>query len=149
MFIDEDNNIELKEILNSSLAKEIVAFLNTDGGTIYLGIKNNREVIGVNNIDENMRKISDVITDQISPRCVSFVNQYHETLEGKNIIKIEVKKGNQLFYIKKYGMSEAGCYVRIGSSCKSLLPEEIQDRFIKSLQIHKQNIIDIPSRKKN
>ena len=81
IFIDEDNNIELKEILNSSLAKEIVAFLNTDGGTIYLGIKNNREVIGMNNIDENMRKISDVITDQISPRCVSFVNQYHETLE--------------------------------------------------------------------
>ena len=39
MFIDEDNYIELKEILNSSLAKEIVAFLNTDGGTIYLGIK--------------------------------------------------------------------------------------------------------------
>ena len=33
MFIDEDNNIELKEILNSSLAKEIVVFLNTDGGT--------------------------------------------------------------------------------------------------------------------
>ena len=58
MFIDEDNNIELKEILSSSLAKEIVAFLNTDGGIIYLGIKNNREVIGMNNIDENMRKIS-------------------------------------------------------------------------------------------
>lgn len=149
MFMDEDNNIELKEILNSSLAKEIVAFLNTNGGTIYLGIKNNREVIGMNNVDENMRKISDVITDQISPRCASFVNQYHETLEGKNIIKIEVKKGNQLFYIKKYGMSETGCYVRIGSSCKSLLPEEIQDRFIKSLQIHEQNIIDIPSRKKD
>ena len=103
----------------------------------------------MNNIDENMRKISDVITDQISPRCVSFVSQYHETFEGKNIIRIEVKKGNQLFYIKKYGMSEAGCYVRIGSSCKSLLPEEIQDRFIKSLQIHEQNIIDIPSRKKD
>lgn len=88
MFIDEDNNIELKEILNSSLAKEIVAFLNTDGGTIYLGIKNNREVIGMNNIDENMRKISDVITDQISPRCVSFVNQYHETLEEKILLKL-------------------------------------------------------------
>lgn len=26
MFIDEDNNIELKEILSSSLAKEIVEF---------------------------------------------------------------------------------------------------------------------------
>ncbi len=46
MFIDEDNNIELKEILNSSLAKEIVAFLNTDGGTIYLGIKTTAKSLG-------------------------------------------------------------------------------------------------------
>ena len=36
MFIDEDNKIELKEIINNTLPKEIVAFLNTDGGTIYM-----------------------------------------------------------------------------------------------------------------
>ena len=38
MFIDEDNKIKLKEIINNTLPKEIVAFLNTDGGTIYIGI---------------------------------------------------------------------------------------------------------------
>ncbi len=149
MFNDEDNKIELKEIVSESIPKEIVAFLNTDGGNIYIGIRKNREIIGIKNVDDVMRNLSDIITDKISPRCVSFVNQYHELLDGKDIIRIEVKKGDKLYYIKKYGMSENGCYIRIGSSCKSLTPEEIQDRFIKSLTIKETNIVDIPSSKTN
>ena len=147
MFDDEDNKIELKEVVADSVPKEIVSFLNTDGGNIYIGIKKNREVVGIKNIDDTMRIISDIITDKISPRCVSFVKQYHEELEGKDIIRIEIKKGDKLYYIKKYGMSENGCFIRIGSSCKSLTPDEIQDRFIKSLTIKETNIIDIPSTK--
>lgn len=148
MFIEEDNKIELKEIVSNSLSKEIVSFLNTEGGIIYIGINKEKEVVGVKNIDESMRVISDIITDQISPRCISFVKQYHEKIEGKEIIKIQVNKGDKLFYIKKYGLSEAGCYIRLGSSCRSLTPEEIQDRFIKTLTINEVNIVDIPSRKK-
>ena len=63
IFIDEDNKIELKEIINNTLPKEIVAFLNTDGGTIYIGINKNRTVIGVDNMDDSLRVISDIITD--------------------------------------------------------------------------------------
>lgn len=40
-----------------------------------------------------------------------------------------------------------GCYIRIGSSCKSLMPEEIKGRFIKSLSNITASIVDIPSRK--
>ncbi len=149
MFIDEDNKIELKEVVNNTLPKEIVSFLNTDGGTIYIGVNKKREVVGLKSVDETMRLISDIITDQISPRCVTFVNQIHEKIDGKEIIRIDVKQGNQLFYIKKYGLSEAGCYIRIGSSCKSLTPEEIQDRFIKSLSVKETSIVDIPSSRNN
>jgi len=149
MQMDEDNGIEFKEIVNTTLPKEIVAFLNTDGGTIYIGINKDGKALGVKSIDDSLREISDVITDQISPRCVSFVSPKRDNINGKDVIRIDVKKGNQLFYIKKYGMSENGCYIRIGSSCRSLTPEEIQDRFIKSLTIKETNIIDIPSGRKN
>lgn len=81
MFIDEDNKIELKEIINNTLPKEIVAFLNTDGGTIYIGINKNRTVIGVDNMDDSLRVISDIIIDQISPRCVSFVMPKKDVME--------------------------------------------------------------------
>ena len=149
MFLDENDRLEYKEKISNILPKEIVSFLNTEGGTILIGINKKKEVVGVTNVDETMRQISDIITDQISPRCISFVKQSHETINGKDIIKIEIKKGNQLFYIKKFGLSEMGCYVRIGSSCKSLMPDEIKERFIKTLSNSTINIIDIPSRKNN
>lgn len=149
MFLDENDRLEYKEKISNTLPKEIVSFLNTEGGTILIGINKKKEVVGVTNVDETMRQISDIITDQISPRCISFVKQSHETINGKDIVKIEIKKGNQLFYIKKFGLSEMGCYVRIGSSCKSLMPDEIKERFIKTLSNSTINIIDIPSRKNN
>lgn len=149
MFQSEDNKTELKEQVSNTLPKELVAFLNTEGGSVYIGIKKNGEVIGVRDVDLAMREISDVITDQISPRCVEYVHQSRISLEGKDLIKIEVEKGDKLYYIRKYGLSENGCYVRIGSSCKSLLPHEIADRYIKSLYIKEKSIADIPSRRKN
>jgi len=145
----ETDIIELKEKVTSSVAKEIVAYLNTDGGTIYVGIKDDGKVIGVNNVDESMKQISDIITDQISPKCSKFVNQKQEILENKNIIKISVLRGNQLFYIKKYGLSENGCYVRIGTTCKSLSPNEIQERFINYLSIPEKQITDIKASRQN
>ena len=147
MLINENDKLEYKEKVSNSLPKEIVSFLNSEGGTILIDVNKKNDLVGIINIDETMREISDIITDQISPRCVSFVKQFHEIIDGKNIIKIEVEKGNQLFYIKKYGLSEMGCYIRIGSSCKSLTPEEIKERFINSLSNITTSIVDIPSRK--
>ena len=102
MLIDENDKLEYKEKVSNSLPKEIVSFLNSEGGTILIGVSKNKNLVGIINIDETMREISDIITDQISPRCISFVKQFHEIIDGKDIIKIEIKKGNQLFYVKKY-----------------------------------------------
>lgn len=101
IFIDEDNKIELKEIINNTLPKpkEIVAFLNTDGGTIYIGINKNRTVVGVENMDDSLRAISDIITGQISPRCVSFVMPKKDVIEGKNVIRIDIKKSSKIPFI--------------------------------------------------
>lgn len=149
MFQSKDNKTELKESVSNTLPKELVAFLNSDGGIVYVGIKKDGKVAGVKDVDASMRQISDVVTDRISPRCVEYIHQSRISLEGKDVIKIEVAKGDKLYYIKKYGLSENGCYIRIGSTCKSLTPEEIADRYLKSLNAKEKSIADIPSKKKN
>ena len=63
----ESENTELKERYTDTICKEIVSFLNTDGGTIIIGVKDDGTVIGVEKIDETLRKISDVISMQIEP----------------------------------------------------------------------------------
>ena len=63
----ESETLELKEKYTDNIVKEIVSFLNGNGGTILIGIKDNGIVIGVDKIDETLRKISDIITGQIEP----------------------------------------------------------------------------------
>ena len=147
---DETDKMELKETVNDSLAKEIVAFLNADGGTILVGVNKRKEIIGVKgNIDEVQRKISDVITDSISPRCIKYVRQHVITFQGNQVIEINITPDHShLYYIKKYGLSERGVYVRDGSSSKPLYPDEIKERYTKTLNVIEPDLTEMPSKRK-
>ena len=118
MIFTETEKTELKQKLTDSIPKEIVAFLNTDGGTIYIGVNDNGSVCGIEKLDESLKKIVDIIENQILPESSSFVELGTKYIENKHIIEIKVRKGESLYYIKKYGRSSQGCYVRVGSTCR-------------------------------
>ena len=63
----ESETIELKEKYVSDIKKEIVAFANTIGGVIYVGISNTGEVVGVESADFVMQQISNAVRDSIRP----------------------------------------------------------------------------------
>ena len=54
MKFQETESIELKRTLNKDFAKEVVAFLNTRNGIIYIGVDDTGNVIGVDNVDKIM-----------------------------------------------------------------------------------------------
>lgn len=127
----ENKNIEYKEQLpenNSKYLKTVVAFCNTSGGKIVIGIKDDsKEVIGVPNDDvfRIMDGIANAISDNISPQVIP--NIYMQAVENKTVIVIEIYPGNlRPYYIKSLG-KEKGTYVRIGGTSrptdKSLLRE--------------------------
>ena len=84
----ESERVELKEHAKDELVKEIVAFLNADGGTIYIGVNDKGEVVGVANIDKELLKIADMITQQIEPNPQELVKPELLFDEGKTIIAI-------------------------------------------------------------
>ena len=47
----ETEKVELKRVLNDSFEKEVVAFLNSHDGTVYIGVDDDGTIIGVNNVD--------------------------------------------------------------------------------------------------
>lgn len=144
MIFQETEKVELKRILNDTLPKEIVAFLNSFDGTIYIGVEDDGTVVGVNALDETQKKIADIITTQILPNPQSFVDLGTKFVDGKNVIEIKVAKGNSLYYIKKYGRSANGCFVRIGTTCRGMTEDEIEQRFVESISIPKKAIKDMP-----
>ena len=61
----ETENIEFKLQITDEIYKEVIAFANTDGGTIYIGIDDNGNVVGIDNVDETYTRITNGIRDAI------------------------------------------------------------------------------------
>ncbi len=126
----ESENLELKEKYTDIICKEIVSFLNTSGGTIVIGVKDDGTVIGVDKIDETFKKISDIITTQIEPNPQDEVNSEIRFENGKTLIVINVPQGIKHIYCqKKYGFSSAGCSIRVGTTCREMTSEQIRNRY--------------------
>ena len=51
----ESEKVELKAKYTDTICKEIVAFLNANGGRIIIGVDDNGNVIGVDKIDETLK----------------------------------------------------------------------------------------------
>ena len=97
----ESESMELKEKYSDTISKEIVSFLNSDGGTIVVGVKDNGYVTGVDKLDETLRKISDIITMQIEPNPQDEVSTEVKFEEQKPLILINVSKGAKNIYCQK------------------------------------------------
>ncbi len=138
----ESNNIEFKVEINDKLEKEVVGFLNTKGGHIYLGIDDNGNVVGFEDIDQAQLLAKDRIKDKIAPSPVGFFEIIPEEKEGKKIIHIVIAQGNEKpYYLKKYGMCPMGTFVRIGSSLSQLTEKQIFDLYSKRTRTSLTNII--------
>jgi len=129
----ESNRIEFKEKLTNELEKEIVAFLNyKEGGFVYIGIDKNSNVVGLKDADDVQLRIKDRLKNNILPSCMGLFDVVKEDSEGKRIIKIVVASGSEKpYYVKKNGMSERGCFIRIGSSSEPMQQRIIEDLFAK------------------
>ena len=99
----ENNRIEYKAQLTDTFEKEVVAFLNyLGGGVIYIGIKDNGNIIGVEDSDSLQLKIKDRIKNNISPVCMGLFDVVEEVQNNKRIIKIIVASGQERpYYLKK------------------------------------------------
>ncbi len=117
MLFQESETIELKEIVVDDVKKEIIAFANCQGGTLYIGVRKDGTVTGVKNPDDVALQISNMIRDAVKPDLTMFL--HYETLEesGKKIVAIDVQQGTERpYYIAKKGLRPEGVYIRQGYS---------------------------------
>lgn len=97
----ETQTMELKEKYTDSIAKEIVSFLNSDGGTLIVGVKDDGTVVGVDKLDETLRKISDVITGQIEPNPQDEITTEVRFDKKKSFNCFEYLKGSLQYLLSK------------------------------------------------
>lgn len=117
MLFQESETVELKEIVVDEIKKEIIAFANCNGGRLYIGVRDDGEVIGLDDPDRVSLQISNMVRDAIKPDVTMFL--HYETIEekGKKIIAVDIQRGtDRPYYLAKKGMRPEGVYVRQGYS---------------------------------
>ena len=110
----ETENIEFKSQFTEEIYKEVIAFANTDGGIVYVGIDNDGNVIGLTDVDNEYVRITNGIRDAIMPDVTMFVRF---TVQENKVVRITVSEGtNKPYYLKGKGLKPSGVYVRQGTS---------------------------------
>lgn len=129
--IKESYRIELKLTLTDTLEKEVIAFLNSrEGGLIYIGIADDGTVKGVGKTDTLQLQIKDRLKNNIHPMCLGLFDIIGEEMDAKEVIKIIVASGPEKpYYLKKQGMSEKGCFIRVGTAAEPMPIRMIENLF--------------------
>lgn len=117
MLFQESENVELKSIVVEDIKKEIIAFANCEGGKLYIGVRDDGTVAGLDDPDGAALQVSNMVRDAIKPDLTMFL--HYKTLEenGKRFIVVDIQQGTERpYYIAKKGLRPEGVYVRQGYS---------------------------------
>lgn len=113
----ENRTTEFKREYIDDIKYTIVAFANTDGGKVYIGINNNGDVVGVQNVDDTMLRVTNMIRDTVRPDVTMFTDCYVEIMCERPIVVVNVQRGTaRPYYIAGKGIRPEGVYVRQGAS---------------------------------
>lgn len=120
----EDLHTEFKEwpVLPDKLAAALVAFANTDGGTLVLGVNENREIVGVDDSDRVARDVDNVALNNCEPP-LTIVQEILRPVgpDGPVVIAVNVPMGGMRPYQTRRGVS----YVRTTSGRRRASREEL------------------------
>lgn len=120
----ETENIEFKSQFTEEIYKEVIAFANTGGGIVYVGIDNDGNAVGLTDVDTEYTRITNGIRDAIMPDVTMFVRF---TVQENKVVRITVSEGsNKPYYLKGKGLKPSGVYVRQGTSSVPASPEQIR-----------------------
>ena len=92
MKFSESKTVELKEKFTKSLLKTVSAFSNYHDGTIYIGVKDNGEIVGHINHSQERIDIENIINTTITPKPFFDLNTME--IDNKYILEIVVYKGD-------------------------------------------------------
>lgn len=129
----ESEKLELKVQYTTEIKKEIVAFLNSDGGTLIIGVDDNGKIVGVENAKDIIERISLMIHEAIKPDAslICSAGEYEE--DGKTIVRVVIGRGvKKPYYIYEKGLKPSGVYLRINNTSQQASEYAIKQMIIAS-----------------
>ena len=129
---EESPKVELKSELVDDVKHELLAFLNSHGGTIYIGVDNGGSVCPIepsarDGIDS---KLGNWIQEAFFPSPVRLIDHDYN---DDGVLVIKVREGtNKPYYLKEKGPKPSGVYIRHGRSTRKASESEILGMILSS-----------------
>ena len=117
----ESKTLEFKSKLpdkSETYMKTIIAFANTSGGRLIIGVDDDRSIVGINKDDvfELTDRVTNAISDACEPQIVPDIST--TTIDDKCILVIKIYPGaNRPYYLKSKG-KERGTYIRSAATSR-------------------------------
>lgn len=134
--IEEGENLrcEFKLMFSTheKIAKELIAFANTSGGYLLIGIDDDKRIIGVNSEKAEIDLLIETAEKYCEPPLIPIIS--NAELSGKDIIVVYVppskNKPHRLQDFQKFDINNAQVYIRVND--KSILASKEMVRIMKS-----------------
>ena len=113
----ENETLEYKRQYTPDIKKEVVAFANTAGGTIYIGVDDNGMPVGVQDPDAVVQQLTNALRDGIRPDVTMFTRIAIQDVGGCPVVAVTVSTGTRRpYYLTDKGLRPSGVYLRQGAS---------------------------------
>ena len=128
---ERDRRIEL------AVLKTLAAFLNTDGGTLVVGVSDDHAPVGIDvdefqNEDRMGLHLRNIVNSRMGSVAMSHIHSSFDDFQGVRVMVVRCEPSNQPVYVEEGNNSEK-FYIRTGPSTTELSISEsnryIRDRF--------------------
>lgn len=127
MVFSETDMVEFKREYSRSVLKAVVAFANTHGGMVLIGIEDDGTVCGVEDPEGVMLAVTNAIRDAVKPNAAMIAECEQLEVRGKTVVGIRVERGvDRPYYLADKGMRPEGVYVRQGAASYMASEAEIR-----------------------
>ncbi len=117
--------------IEHEVLKTLAAFLNSDGGTLLVGVDNVKKVLGIEldrfqDEDQYLLYFSTLVNNHIGRQYIGFIAYELETAQGKRMLTVRCQKSPNPIILKNNGVEEF--FIRSGpSSIQLKFPKEIME----------------------
>ena len=116
--------------LRDAVIKTLAAFMNTEGGTLLIGVEDSGQIFGLErdlNIvggsqDRFLQLLNSLVAERIGVQYTPHVAARIDSVEGKAICAIDISKSTEPAFMS--GQRGREFYVRVGNATRALDPEQ-------------------------
>ena len=140
IMLGEDSTIEFKREMpqRNSLADEIAAFANDEGGVILIGVDDYSEIVGLElqELNKIEKTVVEICEDSIEPAVPIFTEKLR--IDDKNLLKVEIPRS---FFVHK---THNGYYTRREKTKKEMSTQQLAQLFQTRSQPRKTHFDTLP-----